>query len=126
MFVEVNISIIQINYIILTILILGCIVSGSELCQYKLKQTGFENQQWEASIDGYIQCKSHKNVVLAISDHTKKDYPVLLANKKTPDHEEQRWIFVIPRFEHKASKSFKLLEPKHRNSTSHFYYSYSY
>ncbi|RCI07331.1 hypothetical protein CU098_005261 [Rhizopus stolonifer] len=77
----------------------GCITSGSEICQYKQKKDGFENQQWGLSVEGYIHNKNHKDVVLAVSSTNKKDHlPVLLANKKTPDHSEQRWNFVLPVF----------------------------
>lgn len=83
----------------------GCIVSGSELCQYKQKKEGFENQQWGLSVEGYIHAKTHKDVVLAISSSKSTDAKVYLANKKTPDHEEQRWNFVLPVFKQKSSKS---------------------
>ncbi|KAI8376915.1 hypothetical protein BD560DRAFT_445435 [Blakeslea trispora] len=77
----------------------GCIVDGTELCQYKQKKEGFENQQWGLSPEGYIHSKIHKDVVLAISSVNIKDrLTVRLADKKTPDHSEQRWNFVLPVF----------------------------
>ncbi|KAI8351202.1 hypothetical protein EDC96DRAFT_292308 [Choanephora cucurbitarum] len=77
----------------------GCIEDGSELCQYKQKKEGFENQQWGLSPEGYIHSKNHKDVVIAVSSTNKKDHlPVRLADRKTPDHSEQRWNFVLPVF----------------------------
>ncbi|KAI7893920.1 uncharacterized protein EV154DRAFT_125918 [Mucor mucedo] len=81
----------------------GCIVSGSELCQYKQKKEGAENQQWGLSVEGYIHSKNHKDVVLALSGTRKTSLSVYLANKKTPDHEEQRWNFVLPVFKQKTT-----------------------
>lgn len=86
------------------VLFAGCIVSGSEICQYKQKKEGFENQQWGLSVEGYIHAKTHKDVVLAISSSKSTNANVYLANKKTPDHEEQRWNFVLPVFKQKSSK----------------------
>jgi hypothetical protein len=88
-------------------ILLGCIVSGSEICQYKQKNEGNENQQWGLSVEGYIHAKTHKDVVLAISGSKKSQYSVYLSNKKTPDHEEQRWNFVLPVFKQKSSKLYK-------------------
>lgn len=87
--------------------ILGCIVSGSEICQYKQKNEGSQNQQWGLSIEGYIHAKTHTDVVLAISGNKKTQYSVHLFKKKTPDHEEQRWNFVLPVFKQKSSTLFK-------------------
>jgi hypothetical protein len=83
---------------------LGCIVNGSKLCQYKQKNEDNANQQWGLSIEGYIHAKTHKNIVLAISGSKKDEYAVYLSDKKTPDHEEQRWNFVLPVFKQKSSK----------------------
>lgn len=81
----------------------GCIVSGSELCQYKQKNEGFENQQWGLSPEGYIHAKTHKNIVLALSSSKREVLNVRLSDKKTPDHEEQRWNFVLPVFKQKST-----------------------
>lgn len=87
---------------------LGCIVSGSELCQYKQKKEGSENQQWGLSAEGYIHAKTHKDVVLALSGTKKTSLSVYLADKKTPDHEEQRWNFVLPIFKQKSSMCIRV------------------
>lgn len=81
---------------------LGRIANGSEICQYKQKKDGFENQQWGLSVEGYIHAKTEKNIVLALSSTMKNSLVLKLANKKTPDHEEQRWNFVLPVFKQKT------------------------
>lgn len=78
------------------IYVIGCIISGSEICQYSQKKEGYENQQWELSVEGHIYVKSHKNTVLAISEQKKDGCPIFLAHKKTSGNEEQRWNFILP------------------------------
>ncbi|KAI9267080.1 hypothetical protein EDC94DRAFT_692320 [Helicostylum pulchrum] len=97
----------------------GCIVNGSEICQYKQKQDGFENQQWGLSVEGYIHAKTEKKVVLAISGTMKNSLSLYLANKKTPDHEEQRWNFVLPVFK---QKSATVAETTVQKSVSYHHY----
>jgi hypothetical protein len=82
----------------------GCIVDGSELCQYKQKTEGYENQQWGLSVEGFIHAKTHKDKVLAIDAQSGEKANLVLASRKTPDHEEQRWNFVLPVFKQKSCK----------------------
>jgi hypothetical protein len=89
-------------YIAFFCLFVGCIVNGSEICQYKQKKEGFENQQWSLSAEGYIHAKTHKDIVLSISSSKRDSLNLRLADKKTPDHEEQRWNFVLPVFKQKS------------------------
>ncbi|CEP07259.1 hypothetical protein [Parasitella parasitica] len=97
----------------------GCIEKGAELCQYKQKQTGFENQQWGLSVEGFIHAKTHKTMVLSIASRKDTDSNVFLTNKKTPDHEEQRWNFVLPVFK---QKSTTVTETTVKKSVSYHHY----
>ncbi|KAI8644598.1 hypothetical protein BD408DRAFT_441591 [Parasitella parasitica] len=97
----------------------GCIEKGSELCQYKQKQEGFENQQWGLTVEGFIHAKTHKNMVLAISNRKDTDSNVFLTDKKTPDHEEQRWNFVLPVFKQKSTTT---TETTVKKSVSYHHY----
>ncbi|KAG0997133.1 hypothetical protein G6F28_003187 [Rhizopus arrhizus] len=81
----------------------GCISSGSEICQYKQKKEGYENQQWGLTVEGFIHSKTHKDLVLALDKEVSEKPSILLAKKKTPDHEEQRWNFVLPVFKQVSS-----------------------
>ncbi|KAG1448366.1 hypothetical protein G6F56_008961 [Rhizopus delemar] len=81
----------------------GCIVNGSELCQYKQKKVGYENQQWGLTVEGFIHAKTHEGMVLALDKNIGEKPTLALAHKKTPDHEEQRWNFVLPVFKHKSA-----------------------
>ncbi|EIE89124.1 hypothetical protein RO3G_13835 [Rhizopus delemar RA 99-880] len=97
----------------------GCITSGSQLCQYKQKTEGYENQQWGLSVEGYIHAKTHQTMVLALDKQVGDKPSVTLANKKTPDHEEQRWNFVLPVFK---QKSTTVTEKSVQKSVIHHHY----
>lgn len=60
-------------------------------------------------MDGHIYLKSNKNVVVAISEQKKDGSPIFLANRKTPDYEEQRWNFVLPVVQQKSCKQYSQL-----------------
>lgn len=81
-------------------------MSGSELCQYTQKKENYDNQLWGLSAEGYIHSKNHKEIVLAIDGSQTKKSTVFITHKKTPDHQEQRWNFVLPVFKQKACKYF--------------------
>ncbi|CEG67486.1 hypothetical protein RMATCC62417_03911 [Rhizopus microsporus] len=97
----------------------GCIVDGSELCQYKQKSEGYENQQWGLSVEGFIHAKTHKDKVLAIDAQSGETANLVLASRKTPDHEEQRWNFVLPVFKQKSSS---VTETTVQKSVTHHHY----
>ena len=48
----------------------------------------------------------HKDIVLALSSTKNDTLALRLSDKKTPDHEEQRWNFILPVFKQKSSKVF--------------------
>ncbi|KAI9277828.1 hypothetical protein BY458DRAFT_585168 [Sporodiniella umbellata] len=81
----------------------GSISPGTELCQYKQKKVGYENQQWGLSVEGFIHTKKNEAMVLALDQNLGSKSVLALAQKKTPDHEEQRWNFVLPVFKHKSN-----------------------
>ncbi|KAI8884081.1 carbohydrate-binding module family 13 protein [Backusella circina FSU 941] len=89
----------------------GCVVNGAEICHYRQKTKGYENQQWSFSVEGYIYPKTEKDFVLAVDDNKTDRSNVFLAKKKISDHEEQLWNFILPVFKEKSASGTVVKKP---------------